>query len=337
MSKPAHFQRIAAAAVAIVSLLACTTSIWAQAAAGARARTNRQNGYFADRMSGAPVEADLTDAAVPNSAAYVAAQSASADRFERDTLQRLDQTIAVNAVTTPLRDVMQQIAGQVGTPIVLDEKSLMEANIQSTTDITAARSRGSARAILKSILEPIDCDWVIADGAIVVTTAAKQKEAVTARVYPVYDLVAARDAAGNVGYDFDGIIDVITSTIAPSTWTDAGGMGSIAPFEPSCGLVVSQTREVHEKIDGLLAALRTTRRLQRLPAVRTIVFPQSDAVATAFADESWTETETVEQPRQTIRRNGAMSTTPAWRIPHDSEGRPMATAGAAAQAGGGAF
>ena len=30
--------------------------------------------------------------------------------------------------------------------------------------------------------------------------------------------------------DFDSLIDLITSTIAPTTWSDAGGTGSIAPF-----------------------------------------------------------------------------------------------------------
>jgi hypothetical protein len=38
-------------------------------------------------------------------------------------------------------------------------------------------------------------------------------------------------AAGGVQADFDSLIDLITSTIAPTTWDDVGGNGSIAPFE----------------------------------------------------------------------------------------------------------
>ena len=47
--------------------------------------------------------------------------------------------------------------------------------------------------------------------------------------------------------DFDSLIDLITTTIAPSSWTDSGGSGSIAPFETNLTLVVSQSQQVHEQ------------------------------------------------------------------------------------------
>lgn len=40
-----------------------------------------------------------------------------------------------------------------------------------------------------------------------------------------------RGAAGGVEADFESLMDLITSTVAPTTWDEVGGNGSIAPFE----------------------------------------------------------------------------------------------------------
>ena len=70
--------------------------------------------------------------------------------------------------------------------------------------------------------------------------------------------------------DFDSLIDLITSTIEPTTWDDVGGPGSIAPFETNLSLVVSQTQEVHEEIVDLLEQLRRLQDLQVTIEVRFI-------------------------------------------------------------------
>ncbi|HEV3416297.1 MAG TPA: hypothetical protein VG056_05775, partial [Pirellulales bacterium] len=70
--------------------------------------------------------------------------------------------------------------------------------------------------------------------------------------------------------DFDSLIELITSTISPTSWTDSGGTGSIAPFETNLTLVVSQTQEVHEQIADLLQQLRRLQDLQVTIEVRFI-------------------------------------------------------------------
>jgi len=79
---------------------------------------------------------------------------------------------------------------------------------------------------------------------------------------------------GNLGgaamADFDSLIDLITSTIQPTTWDEVGGPGSIAPFETNLSLVVSQTQEVHEEIVDLLEQLRRLQDLQVTIEVRFI-------------------------------------------------------------------
>ncbi|MGD9644927.1 MAG: VIT domain-containing protein, partial [Pirellulales bacterium] len=56
--------------------------------------------------------------------------------------------------------------------------------------------------------------------------------------------------------DADSPIEIITSTIYPTTWEDVGGQGAIEFYRPTLDLVVSGTEEVHDQIESLLAKLR---------------------------------------------------------------------------------
>jgi general secretion pathway protein D len=57
--------------------------------------------------------------------------------------------------------------------------------------------------------------------------------------------------AGGRQTDFQSLIDLIQSTIAPETWDVIGGRGAIKPFETNLSLVVNQTQEVHEQLRRL--------------------------------------------------------------------------------------
>jgi len=75
---------------------------------------------------------------------------------------------------------------------------------------------------------------------------------------------------GGTQADFDSLIELITSTVQPQSWTEMGGPGSIAPFETNLSIVVSQTQEVHEEIVDLLEQLRRLQDLQVTIEVRFI-------------------------------------------------------------------
>ena len=76
---------------------------------------------------------------------------------------------------------------------------------------------------------------------------------------------------GGAAYaDFDTLIELITSTIAPDTWDEVGGAGAIEPFPMNLSLVISQTQEVHEQITDLLDQLRRLQDLQVTIEVRFI-------------------------------------------------------------------
>ena len=77
-------------------------------------------------------------------------------------------------------------------------------------------------------------------------------------------------AGGAQSADFDDLIDLITQTVAPKSWEQNGGQGTIAPFPTNLSLVVSQTQEVHEQIVDLLEQLRRMQDLQVTIEVRFI-------------------------------------------------------------------
>ncbi len=77
-------------------------------------------------------------------------------------------------------------------------------------------------------------------------------------------------AGGGVQPDFDSLIDLITSSIKPTSWDAMGGPGSIMPFETNLSIVVSQTQDVHEEIVDLLEQLRRLQDLQVTIEVRFI-------------------------------------------------------------------
>jgi general secretion pathway protein D len=70
--------------------------------------------------------------------------------------------------------------------------------------------------------------------------------------------------------DFDAIIDLIQTTISPTSWDEVGGPGAVQGFDTNLSLVISQTQEVHEQIVDLLEQLRRLQDLQVTIEVRFI-------------------------------------------------------------------
>ena len=78
------------------------------------------------------------------------------------------------------------------------------------------------------------------------------------------------NAGGMSMADFDTLIDLIATTVAPDSWDDVGGPGSMAPFEGNLSLVISNTQDVHDEIVSLLEQLRRLQDLQVTIEVRFI-------------------------------------------------------------------
>lgn len=68
----------------------------------------------------------------------------------------------------------------------------------------------------------------------------------------------------------DQLIKLITNTVAPTSWSDVGGPGTIDYFPLGMALVINQTLDVQEQVQELLDALRRLQDLQISVEVRMI-------------------------------------------------------------------
>jgi hypothetical protein len=76
------------------------------------------------------------------------------------------------------------------------------------------------------------------------------------KVYPVADLVIPIEKTKNGKTTEDHLIALIKSTVAPKSWFDEGGTGTVEYFPLSLAVVVNQPPDVQEQVAEMLGALR---------------------------------------------------------------------------------
>jgi hypothetical protein len=125
----------------------------------------------------------------------------------------------------------------------------------------------SLESFLNTMLSNLELTWLIQNETLLITTPEHAESQLHTRVYPVADLVFPQGSKHYDEADYDTLIQMITSTIAPGAWDQVVGPGAIEPEPNSFALVISQTEEVHHPIEDLLAALRRVRSFQHIPQV----------------------------------------------------------------------
>ena len=79
-----------------------------------------------------------------------------------------------------------------------------------------------------------------------------------------------RGSAEESEYDFESLVELITSTVSPKAWIQAGGEGDIRASENTLSLVIRTNRDTHDRIRQLLEQLRRLQDLQVTVEVRFI-------------------------------------------------------------------
>jgi hypothetical protein len=179
---------------------------------------------------------------------------ADADERERKIYEALSKPTDIDFEEKPLKDVVEKLAQTSGIQIQFDEKALSEAAVATDTPVTKHLRGISLRSTLRILLRPLQLTYDIRNGVLLITSQTEAENHQIVRIYPVRDLVS--DEHGNL--DFDPLIDLIQRIVEPQTWDTVGGPGSVMALEPGL-LIFSQSSEVHELTEQLLAALRKSR------------------------------------------------------------------------------
>ncbi len=201
------------------------------------------------------------------------APSPSQKPIPQEMQMRLEERMSIEFIDTPFRDVIS----------FLQEKSKMNFFLDKDVPDTSVNIKLNdvpLFVILEYIL-PKGLGYVVRNNIIHITV-----EPLELRVYDVRDLlinledrqqgitaqVVATATEGGTASAGEGkdtfdrvkeIIDLITSTIEPASWSANGGKGMIAAREGMLGdIVVTHILDVHKEIEGLLAALRSSADLQ---------------------------------------------------------------------------
>ena len=90
---------------------------------------------------------------------------------------------------------------------------------------------------IELVLRQLDLTVMVRDEVLVITTQEEAENTLETHVYPVADLLGVGRSARDVGRgrhdDYDTLLETITSIIAPDTWDQVGGAGSIEAFPAS--------------------------------------------------------------------------------------------------------
>ncbi len=186
----------------------------------------------------------------------VASQRAQA--AEQRIRSALRQVMSWNFQEVPLKQVALELRRRLGINVLIDENRLKDAALPGNISLSVQLQDVSGETALDAMLHRSDLDWIVDNETLMITTQDAAKQHVVTRVYSVCDLVQSPSKT-NPDEGSDALINVIESTVAAATWDQVGGMGTANYYSAAGTLVITQTRDVHDQIERLLAVLRQAR------------------------------------------------------------------------------
>jgi hypothetical protein len=199
----------------------------------------------------------------------------------------LAKNIDVDFVDMPLEQVKNYLSDATKVQFHLDRKALAEGSVTTDTPITFSMKKIPAEKILQLMLRELNVGYWLDDGIVIITTQEEVDAHLETRFYKVNDLLdlvnysasiskmvtkpstptgpndsfenqnkvrTLQEVKDDYAVNVNNLIDVITTTLKPTTWDAVGGPGSISEYRGV--LIISHTQDVHKEIPTLLNKLR---------------------------------------------------------------------------------
>lgn len=163
----------------------------------------------------------------------------------------LAKKIKLEFAETSLGDVLEFFRAQSSIPIIEDPQSFEGLGAAGERKITLSASGVSLAAALDMVLEPLQLTTIRRDEVLLITSRQEAADYQVRKVYPVKDLLAGESPLASNARD---LADVIQQAVAPASWENNGGTGTIRPLADV--LVVAQGQAAHADLARLLATLR---------------------------------------------------------------------------------
>ena len=168
-------------------------------------------------------------------------------RIEAELQRKSD----VQYLDTQLSDVVNDLELRHKVKIHLDIPALTDDGKGPETVFNKTLNNMSFASILDLLLVEHGLRWTIADEAILITTENGEAKRPTSVAYSVAELA---DSEGNI--DYEEIVDMLTQSVAPESWREAGGLiGTISRLSSKQAIVVTQSYANQRKIQAILKQL----------------------------------------------------------------------------------
>jgi hypothetical protein len=181
-------------------------------------------------------------------------------RGEARVREALSETTELDFVAEAPADVVEYVRQRHELQVQLDRKALADAGLGGHTPVTIKLRDISLRSALTHFLREFDLTYLIRDGYLLITSVTEAENRMKTRIYQVGDLVSVDGEIAprsDSNYNYQHLVGVITSTVSPTKWSESGDDAD--EFRPGLALVIPQTEDVHEDIEGLLTSLRAVR------------------------------------------------------------------------------
>lgn len=171
----------------------------------------------------------------------------------------LVKVVDLTVMDASLADVLKELGRQAGVTIHLDQSALDAVGLFADDLKVSKNLKGlSLRSVLRHVLGDFELTFMYYEGVLLITTPEQAEAELVVMAYDVVDLIGAKGARPE-DYDYDSLIELIATTVAPDSWDAVGGPGSISAYRGT--IIVSQTSEIHEQIAGLLSATREAKKI----------------------------------------------------------------------------
>jgi hypothetical protein len=168
---------------------------------------------------------------------------------EKAILRALDSPITVHFEASPLGAVLEYLRTLTGQPILVDPPALEAAGVTYDTKITMHLKDVSLRFVLRKILGDHGLAYIVKDEMIQVITAQQARDTMVTRVHYIGELITAADEVLATLQALQ-LINLIQTTIEPSSWKVNGGPGTIIYHHPTRSLIIKQSAEFHGTLAG---------------------------------------------------------------------------------------
>jgi type II secretory pathway component GspD/PulD (secretin) len=187
--------------------------------------------------------------------------AAKPESGELRTYRALQRRITIQMQNESLTVVVKEIAARSGINCLIDPRALQEAGVSPDVKIRVDANDVRLSTLLDQIVTPLGLDFVVINETVNITNRSRAKGNLLSVTYPISDLTMRFQNGRNAPDQeaVDHLIEAITTTVAPESWTEQGGPGSITFSEKNVNLVVRQTADAQREIQSLLARLRRER------------------------------------------------------------------------------